>query len=96
MKSNLETVAKAKIFDYDQAIAYIKEIFNDVECAFDESCIESFGHSVKDKKIIESYVCYNKIAVTHDGKKFYWPIQPYKLVNPNGREFSYFDYFKSY
>ena len=48
------------------------------------------------RKISQTYVWYNKIAVEHDGKVFYWPIQPYKLIDPQGKEFSYFDTFKTY
>lgn len=96
MKNKLVTQAKHQCLNYDQAMAHIIEIFPDSECKFDDSCIESFGHVVKDKKIVESYVWYNKIMLEQEGKKIYWPIQPYKLINPNGVEFSYFDLFKSY
>lgn len=87
---------KLKPFEYDQAVLHILEIFPSCSHNFDENCIESFGHIVQNKKIAESYVWYNKIAVDFEGKKIYWPIQPYKLINPQGREASHFDTFKTY
>ena len=80
-------ILKIRPFDHDQAILHILEIFPNCSYRLDENCIESFGHVVLDKKIEETYVWYNKIAIDYEGKTIYWPIQPYKMINPNGKEF---------
>ncbi len=90
------TINKLIPISHDQAVNHIQSIFPDCVCKFDENCIESFGHMIEEKKIIHTYVWYNKICVEYDGKLIYWPIQPYKLIDPQGRECSYFDIFKSY
>jgi len=81
---------------YENAISHIQKIFPGSLTNFDEYCIESFGHIIKERKIMQTYVWYNKVCFEYEGKKLYWPIQPYKMIDPQGREFSYFDIFKSY
>jgi hypothetical protein len=97
MKKESENQPKnTSVMEHNQAIEYIQSVFPGCNYRFDDNCIESFGNVVQDKKIIHSYVWYNKLAIEIDDKTVYWPIRPYKMMDHEGRESSHFDKFKSY
>lgn len=83
------------MLSYHAAIKHIEIVFPGAVYGFDESCISSFCHFIEAKMIKETHVCYDKIAIEYKGSKVYWPIQPFKTVDPDGREYNYFEKFKS-
>ena len=83
------------VLAYHAAIKHIELVFPGGIYGFDDACIHSFCHFIHAKMIKETHVWYDKIAIEYKHSKVYWPIQPFKMVDPDGREHNYFEIFKS-
>lgn len=78
-EDTLETKSLPTPLTYKQTLSLIQVVFSkSSRVGFDDTCVSSVICKVKNGKISEMVIEYDKICIEQSGHKNYWPIIPYE------------------
>jgi hypothetical protein len=72
-----QEIVNTKRMKRNLAMEYLREVFPGCTICFDEKCISKIKFSINSCVQPNAEMGYDKLSITSNGLKFYWPIEEY-------------------